>query len=109
MSRSTQIRFHRMPDVEEHLDHHRLDCMSSQRNLENYELARKLLTETPEEEVKPAPLVTGHDLIAAGYKHGPLFKEILRAVEDAQLEGKLRTRDEALGMVAKQFPPGTSS
>jgi poly(A) polymerase len=108
MRRSTQLRFIRMPGFEEHLELHRLDCLSSHGNLENYELARKLMTETPEEEVKPAPLVTGHDLIAAGYKPGPLFKEILRAVEDAQLEGKLRTREEALGMIAKQFPAGAS-
>lgn len=108
MRRSTQLRFIRMPGFEEHLELHRLDCLSSHRNLENYELARKMLAETPAEEVKPTPLVTGHDLIAAGYKPGPLFKEILRAVEDAQLEGKLRTHEEAMGMVAKQFPAPAS-
>jgi poly(A) polymerase len=108
MRRSTQLRFIRMPGFEEHLELHRLDCLASHGNLDHYELARKLLAETPAEEVKPAPLVTGHDLIGAGYKPGPIFKEILRAVEDAQLEGKLRTREEAMGMVAKQFPAGAS-
>jgi poly(A) polymerase len=104
MRRSTQLRFIRMPGFEEHLELHRLDCLASHGNLDHYELARKLVAETPAEEVKPAPLVTGHDLIAAGYKPGPLFKQILRAVEDAQLEGRLHTREEAMGMVAELFP-----
>ena len=109
MRRSTELRFIRMPGFEEHLELHRLDCLSSHGKLDNYELARKMLAETPPEEVKPAPLVTGHDLIRAGYKPGPRFKQILRAVEDAQLEGKLHSRDEAMSMVAKQFPAGATS
>jgi tRNA nucleotidyltransferase/poly(A) polymerase len=104
MRRSTQLRFIRMEGFREHLELHRLDCLSSHRNLENYELARRMLEETPAEEVKPEPLVRGSDLIAGGYKPGPLFKTILRAVEDAQLEGKLKSRDEAMRMVEEQFP-----
>jgi poly(A) polymerase len=110
MRRSTQLRFIRMPAFDEHLELHRLDCLSSHGDLTNYELARKMLEETPAVEIKPAPLVTGHDLIAAGYKPGPLFKKILGAVEDAQLEGRLHTRGEAMGIVAEQFPlPGLES
>jgi len=104
MRRSTALRFVRMPGFDEHLELHRLDCLASHGDLTNYELARKMLEETPAEEIKPAPLVTGDDLIAAGFKPGPIFKKILRAVEDAQLEGKLHSRDEALTMVAEQFP-----
>ena len=58
----------------------------------------------PPEQLNPAPILTGDDLIAAGFKPGPIFKKILHAVEDAQLEGKLHSRDEALTMVAEQFP-----
>lgn len=104
MRRSTQLRFIRMDGFAEHLELHRLDCLSSHRHLENYELARRMLEETPPEEVKPAPLIRGEDLIAEGYRPGPLFKTILHAVEDAQLEGKLRSREEALQLVAEQFP-----
>ncbi len=104
MRRSTALRFIRMPGFDEHLELHRLDCLASHGDLTNYELARKMLEETPPEEIKPAPLVTGDDLIAAGFKPGPIFKKILRAVEDSQLEGKLHSRDEALTMVAEQFP-----
>jgi tRNA nucleotidyltransferase-like protein len=98
------MRFLRMEGFDEHLELHRLDCLSSHRNLENYEMARHLLAETPVEEIKPAPLVRGTDLIAEGYTPGPVFKDILRAVEDAQLEGKIRTREDALHLVEERFP-----
>ncbi len=104
MRRSTQLRFLRMEGFEEHLELHRLDCLSSHRNLENYELARRMLEETPPEVIKPAPLVRGDDLIAQGYSPGPAFKKILQAVEDAQLEGKIHTREDALRLIAEQFP-----
>jgi hypothetical protein len=58
--------------------------------------------------MKPAPLLRGDDLIAQGYIPGPLFKEILQTVEDAQLEGKLHSREDALRLVAEQFPLGQS-
>jgi len=105
MRRSTQLRFIRMEGFREHLELHRLDCLSSHRNLENYEMARRMLEETPAEVAKPAPLLRGDNLIARGYKPGPLFKTILAAVEDAQLEGKIQTQEDALRMVEEQFTP----
>ena len=105
MKRSTQMRFLRLEGFEEHLELHRLDCLSSHRDLSNYDLAKRLLEETPPEAIKPAPLVRGEDLIAQGYTPGPAFKEILRAVEDAQLDGKLHDREGALRLVAELFPP----
>ena len=104
MRRSTQLRFVRMPGFEEHLELHRLDCLASHGDLTNYELVRKLLRETPVEEIKPAPLIRGDDLIRLGYKPGPIFKAILQAVEDAQLEGQIKDRDEALQLVSENFP-----
>ena len=104
MKRSTQLRFLRLEGFREHLELHRLDCIASHGDLTNYELARRMLEETPKERIKPAPLLRGDDLIARGYSPGPVFKEILRAVEDAQLEGRLHTRDEALRLMEEQFP-----
>jgi poly(A) polymerase len=104
MRRSTQLRFLRMEGFEEHLELHRLDCLASHGNLTNYELARRILEETPREEIRPAPLLRGDDLIAQGYTPGPLFKKVLQAVEDAQLEGKIHTREDALRLLAEQFP-----
>jgi poly(A) polymerase len=104
MKRSTQLRFIRMEGFEEHLELHRLDCLSSHGNLANYELARRMLEETPKEEVKPVPLLSGDDLIAQGYAPGPIYKSILRAVEDAQLEARIHNHTEALRLVKEQFP-----
>jgi len=104
MRRSTQLRFLRLPGFEEHLELHRLDCLASHGDLTNYELARRMLQETPADEIKPQPLLRGDDLIAQGYKPGPAFKKILQAVEDAQLEGKIHTREDALRLLAEQFP-----
>jgi hypothetical protein len=58
----------------------------------------------PPEEVRPTPLVTGYDLIAAGYSPGPQFKQILSAIEDAQLDGKLQSKQEAIQLVRREFP-----
>jgi poly(A) polymerase len=104
MRRSTQLRFLRQEGFEEHLELHRLDCLASHGDLTNYELARRMLDETPQQEIKPAPLLRGDDLIAQGYPPGPVFKRILQAVEDAQLEGRVHTRNEALRLVEERFP-----
>ena len=61
--------------------------------------------ETPPTEIRPQPLVTGDDLIALGYQPGPRFKEILRAIEEAQLEGEIRDRNAALALLQHRFPP----
>lgn len=105
MKESTLKRFLRLPQFEEHLELHRLDCLASHGQLDNYELVRRKLEELPREQLKPKPLLTGHDLIADGYEPGPRFSEILRAVEDAQLEGRINDRDGALALVRRTFPP----
>jgi poly(A) polymerase len=104
MKRSTQLRFLRMEGFEEHLELHRLDCLSSHRDLTNHEMARRMLEETPKEEIKPEPLMRGEDLIAQGYAPGPIFRSILRAVEDAQLDGRIHNHTEALRLIEEQFP-----
>jgi putative nucleotidyltransferase with HDIG domain len=104
MKDSTLKRFLRLPGFAEHLELHRLDAMSSNRNLENYELARRKRAEFSEEHLTPPRLVTGADLIGAGYQPGPVFSEILEALEDAQLEGRVRTSGEAMTLVREMFP-----
>src|SRR6185503_6430728 len=98
MKESTLKRFFRLPRFEEHLELHRLDCLSSHRDLSLYDFAREKFHALPEQQIRPEPLITGNDLIAAGYPAGPKFKELLTAVEDAQLEGAIATRDEALNL-----------
>ena len=99
MKESTLKRFFRLPQFQEHLELHRLDCLSSHRDLSLYEYAKENFYNMPEEQIRPEPLLNGDDLIAAGYKPGPQFKELLTAVEDAQLEGAISTKEEALSLV----------
>ncbi len=91
MKESTLKRFFRLPKFEEHLALHRMDALSSFGNLDNYEFAKEKYETLPEEQVRPQLLVTGRDLIEAGYRPGPQFKEMLALAEDAQLEGQIET------------------
>ncbi len=104
MKESTLKKFLRLPGFDQHLALHRADSLASHGNLSTFELIRTKLAEIPPEKIRPAALVTGDDLIAAGYKPGPRFREILEAVEDAQLDGRLLSRDAALEFVNRQFP-----
>ena len=104
MKESTLKKFLRMPRFDEHLALHRADCLASHRNLATYEFVKQKTEEIPPEIMRPSPLVTGDDLIAAGHQPGPRFREMLGAVEDAQLEGRLDSRDEALDFLKREFP-----
>ena len=104
MKRSTQIRFLRMDGFSEHLELHRLDCLASHGKLDTYNLAQEMLGRIPEPEIRPARLLSGEDLIRDGYRPGPLFKQILQTVEDAQLEGEISTLEDALRLVHERFP-----
>ncbi len=104
MKPATLKRFARLNRFDEHLELHRLDCSSSHRMLDNYDFVRRFMDETPAEEIRPPRLLTGDDLLAIGLKPGPAFKEILNAVEEAQLNDSIRTREEAL-ILAKSLIP----
>jgi poly(A) polymerase len=104
MKESTLKRFMRLPAFDEHLALHRADSLASHGNLRTYELLQAKLHETPPQEIRPPSLVNGDDLIAAGYAPGPKFREILEAIEDAQLEGRLASRDAALEYIRREFP-----
>jgi poly(A) polymerase len=104
MNQSTLKKFLRMPAFDEHLALHRADSLASHRNLSTYEFVQQKLAEIPPEKIRPKPLVTGDDLIAAGYAPGPKFREILDAVEDAQLEGRLSSHEAAIKFVQAKFP-----
>jgi len=104
MRTSTLKRFVRLPRFDEHLELHRLDCLSSHRDLTCYNFTQRFLADTPPETVRPARLLSGDDLKKLGYRPGPAFKEILSAVEDAQLEGRIQTHEQAIDMVKNIFP-----
>jgi poly(A) polymerase len=104
MKESTFKRFVRQPHFDEHLALHRLDCEASHGDLSSYQFTRERIAAIPPESIRPNPLVTGDDLIAAGYKPGPRFKEILSVIEDAQLEGRLDSKETAMECVKREFP-----
>jgi poly(A) polymerase len=104
MSESTLKKFLRMPHFEEHLALHRADCLASHGGLDSYEFVQKKLSEIPPEKMRPPRLVSGEDLISAGYSPGPEFRKILDAVENAQLEGDLSSRQAAMEFVRREFP-----
>jgi poly(A) polymerase len=103
MRPATLKRFVRLPRFDEHLELHRLDCLSSHRNLDAYNFVQSFLAETPPEQVRPQRLVTGEDLKEMGLPPGPLYKEILQAVEDAQLDGAIADRAKALELVREKY------
>ena len=103
MRASTLKRFVRLPRFDEHLELHRLDCLCSHGQLQSYEFVQRFLAETPPEQVQPPRLLTGDDLQQLGYVPGPLFSEILRSLEDAQLESRVKDREGAAEYVRKRF------
>jgi len=102
-------RFMARPTFEDELELHRVDCEGSHRMLDNYEFLLRKREEFANEPIIPLPLVRGDDLIALGLKPGPKFGEILEAAETQQLEGKLRTREEALEWVKREYSLGKDS
>ena len=103
MRRARLRGFVTQPHFEDHLELHRADCLSSHGRLDNYEFAREAHGQAIDEE--PAErLLTGRDLIAAGYPPGPAFGEILAAVEECRLDGEIADREEALRFVRSRFP-----
>jgi len=104
MRESTLKRFLRLPCFEEHLELHRMDVLAGSGRLESYELVKRKREEISAEPLAPPLLITGTDLIAAGYQPGPLFARILTEVEDAQLEGAIGTKEEALALARARFP-----
>src|SRR4030095_3653932 len=96
-------RFMARPTFEDELELHRVDCASSHAMMDNYEFLQKKRQESAHEPIIPPPLVRGDDLIALGFPPGPRFGEILEAVETRQLEGALRSREEALEWVKREY------
>jgi poly(A) polymerase len=101
MKESTLRRFFRLPEFDEHLALHKMDCLASHGSLKLYDYAKQRYESLTPEQVKPRLLVTGRDLIEEGYSPGPQFKELLALAEDAQLEGTISTTREGLDLIRK--------
>ena len=84
------------------LELHRLDCKSSNGLMDTYSFLKDLLENMPSSKL-PEPLINGHDLIKLGFEPGSNFKNMLNSVMDAQLEGVVSTKSEALDWIMKTF------
>lgn len=103
MKLSTLKKFVRQEGFEEHLELHRLDCLASHGNLNHWSQAREFLRQWSPESIRPPKLISGYDLMQLGFTPGPVFQKILRDVEDAQLEGLLSSKEEAVKFVRTHF------
>jgi poly(A) polymerase len=96
-------RFLRMADFDLHLELHRLDCLGSHGMLDYHAFCLQKMKEFPVESLRPEPLLTGRDLIAMGFSPGPAFKEMLLAVEEAQLAGEIADAEEARNLIRDRW------
>ena len=104
MRESTLKKFLQRETFETELEQHRVDCLASHGDLTNWHFLKKKIRTMSREEIKPEPLINGRDLLEIGYPEGPGIGQILRAVEEAQLEGTLSSKVDALEFVQKEFP-----
>jgi poly(A) polymerase len=105
MRLGTLKKFLSRPTIETEMELHRIDCMASHENCENYDFLKEQLSSIRAEMLKPDPLLRGRDLLALGFKPGPIFGEILSVIYDLQLEEEITTREEALRELGKRYPP----
>ena len=103
MRESTLKRFLRKTNFSDHLELHRLDSLASHGDLSSYHFCQEKLEELTQEAMRPKPFINGHDLIRLGLEPGPIFSEIMSAVEDFQLEGKLSSKEETLDWVKEHY------
>ena len=104
MRESTLKRFLGIPYFEDHLTLHLADCLASHGSTDAYDFTKKKLEELKQEEIKPRPILNGYDLIEMGYSPGPIFSSILDSLEEAQLEGLIKDKEEAKRFVQERFP-----
>ena len=103
MRLSTLKRFLGEENIDELLELTRIDALAANGDLQYYDFCKQKQAELSIEEIHPEPLLRGRDLIAMGFTPGPIFQDILKQVEEAQLSGELVTREEAMAWVEKNF------
>jgi len=100
---ATLKRFLARPTIDDELELHRVDCQGSHGLLDNYDFLLRKREEFSNEPLIPPPLITGRDLIAAGLQPGPPFKKLLDSAQALQLEGGLKTREDALAWLKEEL------
>ncbi|MBI2870974.1 MAG: CCA tRNA nucleotidyltransferase [Candidatus Omnitrophica bacterium] len=96
-------RFIARPTFQDELEMHRIDCLASHGDISNWHFLRKKAAEYSQEDIKPKPLISGHDVMKLGIPEGPRVGEILSAVMDQQLERKFKNKNEALAWIKESY------
>ncbi|MCX7726635.1 MAG: CCA tRNA nucleotidyltransferase [Chitinispirillaceae bacterium] len=103
MRLSNLKKFLARPTIDIELELHRIDCLASHGDLDNYEFLKKQQEIFKAEALKPKPLLRGQDLLDLGFKQGPIIGEILSSVYDLQLEEVIKTKEEAIKYVKENY------
>jgi poly(A) polymerase len=107
MRLSNLKKFLARPTIDDELELHRADCLSSHGNCDNIDYLLKKRDEIGIEAMRPEPLVRGRDLLTLGFRPGPEFGEILDQVYELQLEERIGSKDEALTWIRQHYLPST--
>ena len=105
MRRSTVRRYLGMSEFPTLLEVLHLDLLHSTGDISIWQQMKEVFESFRNEPALPPPLVTGNDLLALGYKSGPAMGGLLRNLYDAQLEGRIHTKEEGIALL-KSLSPG---
>jgi putative nucleotidyltransferase with HDIG domain len=96
-------RFMSRDTFDQEMELHRVDCASSNGFTENYDFVKAKREEFANEPLIPEQLLSGRELLEMGFSAGPKFKEILTAVQNEQLEGRLKDSESAIAWVRENY------
>jgi poly(A) polymerase len=95
------------PGIRELLVLHRADALATGTTVDHVAYCETLLEQWSAEDLNPPPLLTGHDLARMGVEQGPVYKRLLDAVREAQLDGTIQTQTQAMELVSRMLDAGT--
>jgi poly(A) polymerase len=97
------------PGIRELLTLHRADALASGRAVAHVDYCERLLEEWTEADLNPELFLNGHDLMRRGIPRGPLYKRLLDALREAQMEGTVKNSGQAWELVERllheEMPP----
>ncbi len=89
------------PGIEELLALHRADALAWGRSTDQVAYCEARLREWTATDLNPRPLLTGDDLKKLGIPQGPIYKKLLDAVREAQLDGTISTTEQAVELIGR--------
>jgi|GEM_PF-16383 len=87
---------------ETELELHRLDCMASHGDLKIYRFLKRRYEAFKKTPQMPRPVLNGHEIMAMGFKEGPVIGRIQKAMVAMQLEGRIKSKGKAKAWLCKR-------